>query len=103
MISLNAATLLPEDEECGGLAGRVWLPAASGPSVVAIRSDGVYDITAQYPTVSSLAAQADPAAALRSARGVPMGALDAIAGNTPPDRRDPDRPWLLAPSFLTVS
>ena len=41
MMVLNAAALLPEDRETGALAGRVWLPAASGPSVVAIRSDGV--------------------------------------------------------------
>ena len=102
MITLNAAALLPEDGEAGALAGRVWLPAASGPSVVAIRRDGVHDITAQYPTMSSLAAQPDPAAALRGANGVPLGPLDAIAANTPPDRRAPDRPWLLAPIDLAV-
>jgi fumarylacetoacetate (FAA) hydrolase family protein len=102
MRSLNAAALLPEDGEAGALAGRVWLPAVSGPSVVAIRGDGVYDITAQHPTMSSLAAQANPAAALRSAKGVPLGSLDAIAANTPPDRRDRDRPWLLAPIDLAV-
>jgi fumarylacetoacetate (FAA) hydrolase family protein len=102
MQSLNAEALLPEDGEAGALAGRVWLPAVSGPSVVAIRGDGVYDITAQHPTMSSLAAQANPAAALRSAKGVPLGSLDAIAANTPPDRRDRDRPWLLAPIDLAV-
>jgi fumarylacetoacetate (FAA) hydrolase family protein len=102
MLSLNAAALLPEDGAAGALAGRVWLPAASGPSVVAIRGDGVFDITAQYPTMSALAAQADPAAAMRGAKGVPIGSLDAIAGNTPPDRRDRDQPWLLAPVDLAV-
>jgi fumarylacetoacetate (FAA) hydrolase family protein len=102
MLSLNAAALLPDDGEAGALAGRVWLPAASGPSVVAIRRDGVYDITAHYPTMSSLAAQANPAAALRGAKGIPVGTLDAIAANTPPDRRDRDRPWLLAPIDLAV-
>src|SRR3954454_16111095 len=102
MMALNAAALLPEDGETGALAGRVWLPAASGPSVVAIRPDGVYDITAQHPTMSSLAAQPDPAAALRTADGVPLGPLDAIAANTPPDRRDRNRPWLLAPIDLGV-
>jgi fumarylacetoacetate (FAA) hydrolase family protein len=102
MISLNAAALLPKDGETGALAGRVWLPVASGPSVVAIRRDGVYDVTAQYPTMSSLAAQANPAAALRGAKGIPIGSLDSIAANTPPDRRDRDRPWLLAPIDLGV-
>jgi fumarylacetoacetate (FAA) hydrolase family protein len=102
MISLNAAALLPEDGEAGALAGRVWLPAASGPSVVAIRRDGVYDITAHYPTMSSLAAQANPAAALRGAKGILIGTLDAVAANTPPDRRNRDQPWLLAPIDLAV-
>jgi fumarylacetoacetate (FAA) hydrolase family protein len=102
MIALNAATLLPEDKAAGALAGRVWLPAVSGPAVVAIRSDGVYDITAQYPTMVALAAQADPAAALRGASGTLLGTLDAIAANTPPDRRDTAKPWLLAPIDLQV-
>jgi len=102
MIALNAAALLPEDKATGALAGRVWLPAASGPAVVAIRGDGVYDITAQYPTMVALAAQADPAASLRGAQGTLIGALDAIAANTPPDRRDTTKPWLLAPIDLQV-
>jgi fumarylacetoacetate (FAA) hydrolase family protein len=46
MLLLNAAAILPDDGEAGALVGRVWLPAASGPSVVAIRKTGVFDITA---------------------------------------------------------
>ena len=102
MLSLSAAAILPDDQTAGALAGRVWLPAASGPSVVAIRNSGVYDITAQYPSVSALAEQANPAAALRAAEGARIGDLDAIAANTPPEKRDPDRPWLLAPIDLQV-
>jgi len=102
MISLSAATLLPEDNAAGALVGRVWLPAVSGPSVGAIRDDGVYDITSQYPTVTSLAEQANPASALRSAEGVRLGDLDTIVENTPPDKRNPTRPWLLAPIDLQV-
>jgi fumarylacetoacetate (FAA) hydrolase family protein len=102
MISLSAATLLPEDQAAGALVGRVWLPAVSGPSVVAVRDNGVYDITRQYPTVTALAEQANPAAALRAAEGVRVGDLSAIAANTPPDTRDPGQPWLLAPIDLQV-
>lgn len=102
MISLSAATILPEDKAAGALVGRVWLPSVSGPSVVAIRDNGVYDITPQYPTVTSLAEQANPAAALRAAEGVRVGDLNAIAANTPPDTRDPGQPWLLAPIDLQV-
>ena len=102
MISLSAATILPEDKAAGALVGRVWLPSVSGPSVVAIRDSGVYDITPQYPTVAALAEQADPAAALRAAGGVRLGDLNAIAANTPPDTRDLGQPWLLAPIDLQV-
>jgi fumarylacetoacetate (FAA) hydrolase family protein len=102
MISLNAAVILPDDGEAGALVGRVWLPAASGPSVVAIRENGVFDITSRYPTVSALAEHSNPATALRGAEGVRIGDLDAIAANTPPDRRDPTQPWLLAPIDLQV-
>src|SRR3982074_3134992 len=102
MISLSAATILPDDREAGALVGRVWLPAASGPAVVAIRDGVLYDITSQYLTVSLLADQADPAAALRGAEGVRIGELDAVAANTPPDKRDLARPWLLAPIDLQV-
>jgi fumarylacetoacetate (FAA) hydrolase family protein len=102
MLSLNAAAILPDDGETGALVGRVWLPAASGPSVVAIRKTGVFDITSRYPTVSTLAEHGNPAAALREVEGARIGDLDAIAANTPPDRRDPAWPWLLAPIDLQV-
>lgn len=102
MLSLSAATILPDDQTAGGLVGRVWLPAASGPSVVAIRDSGVYDITAQYPTVSALAEQDNPAGALRVAEGARIGDLNAIAANTPSEKRDLGRPWLLAPIDLQV-
>ena len=102
MLSLSAATILPDDQTAGALVGRVWLPAASGPSVVAIRDSGVYDITSQYPTVSALAEQGNPAAALRAAEGARVSDLNAIAANTPPEKRDLGRPWLLAPIDLQV-
>lgn len=102
MISLSAATILPDDQTAGALVGRVWLPEASGPSVVVIRDSGVYDITPRYPTVSALAELANPAAALRAAEGSRIGDLNAIAANTPPEKRDSSRPWLLAPIDLQV-
>jgi fumarylacetoacetate (FAA) hydrolase family protein len=102
MMSLSAATILPDDQAAGALVGRVWLPAASGPAVVAIRDTGVYDITSQYSTVSSLAEAANPAAALRGIEGVRVGDLNVIAANTPHDKRDPGQPWLLAPIDLQV-
>jgi fumarylacetoacetate (FAA) hydrolase family protein len=102
MISLSAASILPDDGTAGGLIGRVWLPSARGPSVVAVRADGVYDLTSRFPTVSALAEETDPAGAVRNVAGTRIGDLDSIAGNTPPDIRDTGKPWLLAPVDLQV-
>lgn len=102
MVSLNAVSVLPDDGTVGTLVGRVWLPAASGPSVVAIRDGGVFDVTSRFPTISALAEEADPAAALRGVAGEQIGDLDAILANTPPDKRETGKPWLLAPVDLQV-
>jgi fumarylacetoacetate (FAA) hydrolase family protein len=102
MITLTAKDVLPDDGTIGTLVGRVWLPQAGGPAVVAIRSDGVFDVTAQFPTVSALCEEHDPAASLRAVKGERIGDLDSILANTPPDRRDPQKPWLLAPVDLQV-
>jgi fumarylacetoacetate (FAA) hydrolase family protein len=102
MVSLNAASILPDDGTAGVLVGRVWMPSSGGPSVVAVRDSGVYDVTSRFPTVSALAEESDPAAVLREVIGTRIGDLDSIAGNTPPDTRDSSKPWLLAPIDLQV-
>jgi fumarylacetoacetate (FAA) hydrolase family protein len=102
MIALTAKDILPEDGTNGTLVGRVWLPQRGGPVVVAVRGDGVFDVTARVPTVSALCEESDPAAALRAIKGEPLGDLDGILANTPPDRRDRQKPWLLAPLDLQV-
>ncbi|MDE3177309.1 MAG: fumarylacetoacetate hydrolase, partial [Pseudomonadota bacterium] len=61
--------ILPRDGYAGALAGRAFRPDLGGPAVVAIRAEGVFDVTAQFPTLRDLAETADPAAALRAARG----------------------------------
>ena len=102
MITLTAKDVLPEDGTRGTLVGRVWLPQVQGPAVAAIRNDGVFDVSARFPTVSTLCDQGDPASALRETKGERIGDLDAILANTPPDRRDPQKPWLLTPVDLQV-
>ncbi|MCC8984009.1 fumarylacetoacetate hydrolase family protein [Bradyrhizobium acaciae] len=102
MISLTPRDTLPEDGTRGTLVGRVWLPQAGGPAVVAVRSDGVFDVTARFPTVSALCEDADPASALHATRGERIGDFEAILANTPPDGRDKTRPHLLAPVDLQV-
>ena len=99
-ITLSTATTLPDDGYAGALAGRVWRPNMEGPSVVAIRPEGVIDISAHYPTMRDLCEAPDPAAALRAAHGEHLGTLEALLANTPPDHRDPSKPWLIAPNDL---
>ena len=84
----------------GVLAGRVWRPDRDGPSVVAVRPDGLYDVSASFATMRDLCEMPDPAAALAQAVGERVGALEAILANTPPEGRKPAEPWLLAPLDL---
>lgn len=91
---------LPDDGCAGALAARVWRPELDGPSVVALREGGVFDVSHRFPTMRDLCEADDPAAALRAVEGERVGAFEAILANTPPEARDPARPWLLAPVDL---
>jgi fumarylacetoacetate (FAA) hydrolase family protein len=99
---LSPSTTLPRDGTAGALAGRIWLPELDGPSVVAIRADGVFDITSTVPTMAALAAASVPAAVLRAAKGERVAALAELLANTPAPTRDRTKPWLLAPLDLQV-
>ena len=70
--------------------------------MVAVRGGEVFDVTSEFPTVSILADQPNPAAALKKARGEKIGDLAALIANTPGDKRDRSKPWLLAPVDLQV-
>jgi fumarylacetoacetate (FAA) hydrolase family protein len=94
------APALPDDGFAGTLAGRVWRPDQGGPAIVAIRADGVFDITSTAPTMRDLCELEDPAGAVRAAKGERIGDWDALLANTPSDIRDATRPWLLAPIDL---
>lgn len=97
---LTLENTLPEDRYTGALAGRVWRPDVDGPSVVAIREAGVFDISKSFPTMRDLCEAADPAGALKTAQGELIGTLEAILANTIPDHRDAKKPWLIAPNDL---
>jgi fumarylacetoacetate (FAA) hydrolase family protein len=99
-VELTAATTLPADGSAGALVGRVWRPDVGGPSVVVARDGAFFDVSAAFATTRDLCEAADPAAAARQAPGGRLGAIDGILANTPPDRRDPTRPWLIAPIDL---
>ena len=99
-MQLDCRNSLPVDGTTGALVARIWRPELAGPSVVALRGDDVVDITACFPTVRDLCEEAAPATALRQASGERVCSLSALLANTPPDDRDPARPWLLAPIDL---
>ena len=91
---------LPKNGAKGALAGRAWLPDVAGPAVVAVRPEGLYDISRVAPTMRDLCEGTDPAAVTREAEGERIGALEDVLANTPEHKRDVRRPWLLAPSDL---
>ena len=99
-LALSEETTLPDDGFAGALAGRVWRPDVAGPSVVAVRADGVFDVSADFPTMRDLCEVASPAEALRGAKGPRLGSLADILAHTARDARASDRPWLLAPVDL---
>jgi fumarylacetoacetate (FAA) hydrolase family protein len=99
-IRLDARATLPEDAARAALAGRAWLPSVGGPATIAVRDGEAFDVSRAFPTMRDLCERPDPAAALRGAPGEPLGTLQALLDNTPPDARDASRPWLLAPCDL---
>ncbi|HEY1942190.1 MAG TPA: fumarylacetoacetate hydrolase family protein [Roseiarcus sp.] len=97
---LTEASILPSDGFAGTLCGRVWRPDVAGPSVVALRSGDVFDISRAFPTMRDLCEASNPAAAVRQADGERLGSLAELLANTPQDGRDSSKPWLLAPVDL---
>jgi len=99
-----ALQVLPDDGLQGTLVGRVWAPqgAVPGPAVVALRPEGVFDLSAHYPTMSTLLDTLAPAEAVRSATGQYLCSVEDLLANSLPGTRDASRPWLLAPCDLQV-
>jgi fumarylacetoacetate (FAA) hydrolase family protein len=98
------ATGLPADHHDATLVGRVWLPAADGPALVAVHGDGLHDLSSVAATCSQLLELDDPVAAVRRAGSLPrLGAVQEILASAvfgPGDRSSRSEPWLLAPCDL---
>ena len=75
---------LPDDGFAGALAGRVWRPNVGGPSVVAVRLEGVFDITRSFPTMRDLCESDAPARALQAAAGERIGDVRRRSSPTRP-------------------
>ena len=95
----GTTALLPADAERATLVGRVWDPAAGGPSVVAVRDGLIIDLSAHVATMSELTESSLDVAALQ---GPAIGSLADLLANTPADVRDESAPWLLSPIDLHV-
>jgi fumarylacetoacetate (FAA) hydrolase family protein len=92
------ASWIDRNERDGAFVGRVWNPAAQGPSVVTLRGDEVVEITSrEAPLVRDICEMADPAGYVRNAAGRVLGDLDGIAEAPAGDLT---RVHFLAPSDL---
>ncbi|RWU19160.1 fumarylacetoacetate hydrolase [Pseudomonas alkylphenolica] len=101
-LTLTPANTLPADGLAGTLIGRAWIPGTvAGPSPIVLRSDGVFDLSARFATLSELLEQEAPLQALRSTPGTFVCSVEALLANTGA-HADPARPHLLAPLDLQV-
>ncbi len=97
------AHILPEDGLAGTLVGRAWVDGSPpGPAVVALRAEGVYDLSQHYPTMSTLLDTPRPAEAAQATEGQYLCSVLELLANSQPGMRDTARPWLLAPCDLQV-
>jgi len=108
-MDLSPDFILPDDQTAGLLIGRAWLPASAanavaGPSPVLLDGNKVRDLSRLAPTTSQLFELPDLAATLAAARrdgGLPaVGPLAGLLANSAWDRRDPAKPYFLAPCDL---
>ena len=98
---LTPSTCLPVDRERATLVGRLWLPDASGPAVVAVKGDALHDLSRVAPTVSGLLEMPDAVRAVRAATDLPrLASLSAVLADSTADRQGKTTPWLLAPCDL---
>lgn len=96
----TAAEALPDDAADSVLIGRIWDPAAAGPSPVVVRDGEVIDISSRFPTVRDLCESPEPATVAAGLDGRRVGTVDEVLGNTGAAVGDDARPRLLAPVDL---
>ena len=100
---MSPHAFLPDDLYAGTLVTRIWNPAdAAGPSVAAIRADGVYDLSHHVATMSTLLEAGQAAEWVRGYAGQRVGTLEALLSNSTESSRDPAKPFFLSPCDLQV-
>lgn len=74
---MKVADILPTDGFSGTLVGRIWVAApVAGPRTVAVREDGLFDLSALAPTLSDLFDLRDPAGSVAAHAGERLCSLD---------------------------
>ncbi|MBC3256845.1 fumarylacetoacetate hydrolase family protein [Pseudomonas paralactis] len=99
---LTPENTLPVDGMAATLIGRAWVPGSiAGPSPIVLRSDGVFDLSERFSTLSDLLETQSPLQAVRQTPGTFIASVDALLANTGPTP-DPSKPYLLPPLDLQV-
>ena len=102
-ITIDPIACLPDDGTAGTLVGRAWLPGPNaGPAVVAIRAEGVFDLSERFALMSDLLDEADPARSVKAVPGRRIGSLAELLRQTGGANRATNVPHLLAPIDLQV-
>jgi fumarylacetoacetate (FAA) hydrolase family protein len=96
---LEISTALPADAASALLVGRVHV-AGTGPMLVQVSPDGVYDLSALAATCSELMELPDLADTVRAGRGRRIADTREVLANSASDARQPAKPWFLAPCDL---
>ncbi len=96
-LMLTPENTLPVDGVAGTLIGRAWVPGRiAGPSPIVLRSDGVFDLSDRFATLSDLLETESPLVAVRQTPGTFIASVQALLANTGLDA-DPSKPSLLPP------
>ncbi len=96
---LTAAAALPADVDAALLVGRVHVEG-TGPVLVRVRSDGLFDLSSLALTCSELLELPGLAKRLRAHEGAKLADTWDVLANSACDVRDPSLPWFLAPCDL---
>jgi fumarylacetoacetate (FAA) hydrolase family protein len=96
---LHTLSVLPQDHAPSVLIARLWIEG-SGPTLVRVLDDGLYDISHLAATTSELLELNDPVGTVREYGGPRLADTATVLANSAQDARDPALPWFLAPCDL---
>ncbi len=96
---LDPRVALPADVDRALLVGRIHIEG-TGPVLVQVRADGVYDLSPLAATCSELLELRALPEAMRGHAARRIASTEEVFANSAFDARDAARPWFLAPCDL---